>query len=205
VTLDRFPQSPAWGARVRACLKRAAYSGFGRDRWQHPSEVIAALQIRPAACIAEIGSGGGYFTFRLATAAGPRGKVYAVDVDPDLIAHIATRARRCGADNIQTILADAADPHLPAATVDLVFTSNAYHHLADRAAYFRRLRQCLKPTGRVAVIDSNGAGWFHGYFGHWTPRAVIESEMHAAGYRLEQAHTIVPRQHFLIFAVEVLR
>lgn len=192
---DRFAGWRAW-------LKRAAYSGCGRHRWQHPAEVIAALQIEPGTCIAEIGSGGGYFTFRLAAATGPQGKVYAVDVDPDLVADVAARARRRGAGNIVPILADAADPHLPLAAIDLVFTSNAYHHLADRVAYFRCLRQCLTSTGRVAIIDSNGAGWFNKLFGHWTPRAAIESDMRAAGYRLVQVHAIVPRQHFLVFAPE---
>ena len=200
--MDRLPMHQSWLARWRAWLKRAAYSGFRRDRWQHPDEVIAALQIQPGARIAEIGSGGGYFTFRLATAAGPQGTVYAVDVDPDLVEDLASRAHQRGIGNIQALLADAADPRLAAAAIDLVFTSNAYHHLSDRPVYFGRLRHCLKPNGRVAIIDSNGASWFNKVFGHWTRRDVIESEMRAAGYRLERAHAIVPGQHFLIFAPE---
>ena len=138
----------------------------------------------------------------MAAAAGPHGKVYAVDVDSDLVDDVAARARRFGADTIETILADSANPGLPANSIDLVFTSNAYHHLSDRTAYFRRLRQCLKPNGRVAIIDSDAAGWFHKLFGHWTARAVIESEMRAAGFHVEQAHAIVPGQHFLIFVPE---
>ncbi|HXQ24582.1 MAG TPA: methyltransferase [Candidatus Acidoferrales bacterium] len=200
--MDHSPPHRDWLAGWRAWLKRGAYSGCGRDRWQRPVEVIAALHIRPGACIAEIGCGGGYFAFHLASAAGPQGKVYAVDVDPDLVDDIAARVRRRRVDNIETILAAAAEPHLPAAAIDLVFTSNAYHHLSDRAAYFRRVRSSLTPNGHVAIIDSNGTGWFNKLFGHWTPRAVIENEMHAAGYRLERAPAIVPRQHFLIFALE---
>jgi ubiquinone/menaquinone biosynthesis C-methylase UbiE len=201
--MQRSLAPPGWLAGWRAWLKRAAYSGFGRDRWQHPTEVISALQIQPGACIAEIGSGGGYFTFRLAAAVGRSGKVYAVDVDPDLVDDVAAGARQRAIDNIEPVLADAADPHLQASSIDLVFTSNAYHHLSDRAGYFRRLRRCLKPDGHVAIIDSNGAGWFHALFGHWTPAGVIESEMRTAGYRLEQAHSIVPEQNFLIFAPQV--
>jgi len=193
------PLHTGWRAGWRAWLKGAAYSGWGRDRWQRPAEVIAALEIQPGVCIAELGSGGGYFTFRLAEAVGPLGKVYAVDVDPDLVDDVAARARRFGANAIETILADPEDPHLPAAAVDLVFTSNAYHHLSARADYFRRLRGCLKPGGRVAIIDSNGGAWFNKLFGHWTARSVIESEMRAAGYRLERALDLVPAQHFLIF------
>jgi hypothetical protein len=72
MAMDRPPMHRGWLARWRERLKRAAYSGCGRDRWQRPVELITALQIRPRACLAEIGSGGGYFTFRLATAAGPQ-------------------------------------------------------------------------------------------------------------------------------------
>jgi arsenite methyltransferase len=191
-----------WLAAWRAWLKGAAYSGFRRDRWQRPDDVIAALQIRRGARIAEIGSGGGYFTFRLADAAGPQGKVYAVDVDRDLVDAVAACASRRGAHNIETVLARGADPQLPAGAIDLVFTSNVYHHLSEPSDYFRRLRRCLAPGGRVAIIDSNGDGWFRKLFGHWTSGDVIESEMRAAGYRLEQVCSIVPEQHFLIFAAE---
>src|SRR5574337_1802009 len=90
-----------WLAPWRARLKRAAYSGFARDRWQHPADIIAALQIRPGARVADIGSGGGYFTFRLADAADPGGVVYAVDVDTDVLADLAARAAQRGADNIR--------------------------------------------------------------------------------------------------------
>ncbi len=189
-------------ARWRAALKGAAYSGFGRDRWQHPDEVIAALQIAKGSSIAEIGPGGGYFTFRLAAATGPAGKVYAADADADLVADIAARASLDGAGNVEAILADGADPQLPVNDIDLVFTSNAYHHLSGRTAYFRRLRRHLKPDGRVAIIDSNGGGWLHKLFGHWTSREVIEAEMRAAGYRLEEAHAVVAEQHFLVFRAE---
>src|SRR5262249_8042116 len=70
-------------------MKRFAYEGFLRDRWQHPERVIASLGLQPGAAVADLGSGGGYFTFRLARAVGPTGKVYAADVDQDLNDYIA--------------------------------------------------------------------------------------------------------------------
>src|SRR5574341_1008495 len=65
-------------------LKRFSYEGFGRDGWQRPEEVLRAVGVRPGDHVADLGSGGGYFTFRLAKAVGPTGKVYAVDVDKGL-------------------------------------------------------------------------------------------------------------------------
>jgi len=181
-------------------LKRFAYEGWGRDKWQKPDEVIRSLQLQPGNRVADLGSGGGYFTFRLAKAVGPSGHVYAVDVDEGLNAYIAGRARDEGFNNVDVILAKYDDPLLPAAGVDLVFTSDTYHHLENRVAYFRNARKYLRPGGRVAIIEFAGKGWFDSWFGHWTPSETIRTEMEAAGYRLQQEFTFLPRQFFLVFA-----
>jgi len=179
-------------------LKRWAYEGWGRDTWQQPERVIEALRLRPGDRVADLGSGGGYFTFRLARAVGPAGHVYAVDVDEGMNDYIVERARDEGLGNVSAILAQYDDPLLPECGVDMIFTSNTYHHLQDRSAYFRNARRYLRPGGRVAIIDLAGKGWFDSMFGHWTPAATIREEMEAAGYRLD-AEPPLPRQSFLIF------
>lgn len=181
-------------------LKRFAYEGFNRDKWQHPEEVIQSLEIAPAEKIADIGSGAGYFTFRLARAVGATGKVYAVDVDRGLNDYVAQRAREEGLINIETVQAEYADPRIPE-PVDLIFTSNTYHHIQNRAAYFANARRYLRPQGRVAIVELKGTGWFERWFGHSTTSDVIRSEMESAGYRLDRELTFLPRQHFLIFSV----
>jgi predicted methyltransferase len=181
-------------------LKRFAYEGFRRDAWQHPDRVIETLAIHPGDAVADVGSGGGYFTFRLARAVGPSGKVYAVDVDEGLNEYVARRAREDGLDNVAVVLARYDDPLLPQSGVDLIFTCNTYHHLDDRVAYFAKARKYLRPGGRVAIIEYKGTGWFERWFGHSTPSAAIRSEMEAAGYRLQQDLDFLPRQHFLVFA-----
>jgi ubiquinone/menaquinone biosynthesis C-methylase UbiE len=180
-------------------FKRWAYEGRGRDEWQQPERVVEALQLRAGDRVADVGSGGGYFTFRLAKAVGPTGHVYAVDVDEGMNDYIAGRARDEGVSNVSTILARYEDPLLPEAGVDLLFTSNTYHHIHDRPAYFRNVRRYLRPGGRVAILDFAGKGWFDSLFGHWTPAATIRQEMEAAGYRLDEEPTFVSRQSFLIF------
>jgi predicted methyltransferase len=106
-----------------AAWKRFSYEGFGRDDWQQPDEVLALLAIRPGDRVADLGAGGGYFTFRLAEAVGPGGRVYAVDIDDDMLAHLARRARETGAANVEIVRADADDPRLPDGEIDLLFTS----------------------------------------------------------------------------------
>lgn len=179
-------------------LKRCAYEGFDRESWQRPDEVIAALALRPGATVADLGSGSGYFTLRLARAVGHGGKVFAVDIDAALNRELEERARREGLHNIETILARPDDPALPR-TVDLLFTCNTYHHLKDRAAYFARAKRYLAAGARVAIIDFHRGGWIES-LGHYTEPALIQREMAAAGYRLEREFDFLPKQSFLVFA-----
>jgi arsenite methyltransferase len=188
------------GADCTAC-KRFAYSGFGRDGWQHPAQVVAALNISPGDRVADLGSGGGYFTFRLADAVGPEGSVWAVDLDTALLAYVSEQATLRGQTWITAIEARPDDPLLPEGQVDLIFTCNTYHHLADRTGYFANARRYLEPTGRVAIVEFNGEGWFGSLFSHFTPGEDIKREMAAAGYELEAEHDFLGRQSFLVFRV----
>lgn len=213
---SRNPEAGGYDSRVRrrirpffllvflalagcTALKQCAYEGFGRDEWQKPDDVIRSLEIRPGEQVADLGSGSGYFTFRLAKAAGPGGKVYAVDVDKGLIDALAKRANEEGYPNVQAILAKANDPLLPSG-VDLIFISNTYHHLEDRVNYFSNLKKYLRPEGRIAVVEFSGKGWIEGMPGHHTPKEVIQREMKAAGYDQRRDFNLLPRQHFLIFS-----
>src|SRR3990172_10180428 len=99
-------------------LKRCAYEEIGRDEWQQPERVVEALALEPRSRGADLGAGGGYFTFRLARAVGPAGRVYAVDVDEGLNDYVASRARDEGLANVGVILAKYDDPLLPPAGVD---------------------------------------------------------------------------------------
>ena len=185
----------------RTELKRWIYEGGGRDAWQKPDEVMRALAIAPGAHVADIGSGGGYFTFRFARAVGASGRVYAVDIDEDMLRQLGERAHREGLTAVETILAEPHDPKLPAGGVDLIFLCNTYHHLDNHTDYFRRLRGALGPGGRVAIVELRGEGWLGRLFRHSTRKDVLQSEMEAAGYRLEQQFDFLGRQHFLIFSV----
>ena len=182
-----------------AQLKQCAYAGINRDEWQQPQKVIAALKIQPGASVADLGSGGGYFTFRLAEAVGPSGKVYAVDIDRDMVDLIAERATKEERSNVEVILARPEDPSLPKAGVDLIFTSNTYHHIEDRVAYFANLRKYLRRNGRVAIIEFDRRGWLEGLLRHYTPSEFIKREMEQAGYTLQQEFDFLNRQSFLIF------
>lgn len=180
-------------------FKQCAYEGLSRDEWQQPERVIRSLQIRPGDNVADLGAGSGYFTFRLARAAGPEGKVYAVDIDRDMTELLRQKAREQNAQNVEVILGRPDDPLLPAGGVDLIFTSNTYHHIENRVRYFTALRSALRPGGRVAVIDYDRRSWTAGLLKHYTPSEFIKREMEQAGYRLAGVFDFLDRQSFLLF------
>lgn len=182
-----------------AQLKQCAYEGFNREGWQKPARVIESLELKPGSVVADLGAGGGYFTFRLAEAVGNSGKVYAVDIDRDMIRLIGERARQEGVANVQVLLAQPNDPMLPAEGVDLIFTVNTYHHLNNRPAYFAGLRRYLRPEGRIVIIDFDRRAWLENLFGHSVSGEQIQREMEQAGYRRVQNFDFLDRQTFQIF------
>ena len=182
-----------------ARLRRWMYQGGDRDAWQQPARVIEVLAIGNGHRLADLGSGGGYFAFPLAEAAGPDGHVYAVDVDEELLALLMAEAEERGVRNIEPLLAAPDDPRLPEDGVDLLFTCNTYHHLPDRVAYFTRIRDRIRPGGRVAIIDYKPEGFLQKR--HATPVETIRQEMELAGYSLVAEHGFLERQSFLVFRV----
>ena len=169
-----------------------------RDAWQKPHEVIQALALKPDALVADLGAGTGYFSARLANML-PGGRVYAVDIEPDMVRYLEARAKREGLRNIVPVKGEADDPRLPA-QVDLILLVDVYHHIGERSAYFSRLRGALRPGGRIAIVDfklDSPVG--PPPAGRIAPETV-KAEMKAAGYRVAGEHSFLPYQYFLVFA-----
>jgi arsenite methyltransferase len=170
-----------------------------RDAYQKPKEVMGALGLKAGEVIADIGAGSGYFTFRLAHHVGDRGKVYAVDVSPDMIRHINRRILK--ATNVGSILADPDDPLLPDASVNRFFFSDSWHHIDNQTKYLSLMEKMLKPGGEIVMID------FHKKDLPVGPpmqmkiaREDLIKQMESNGFRLTKEHTFLPYQYFLVFA-----
>ncbi len=117
--------------------------------------VIAYLQLKPGDKVADIGAGAGAFSWPLARAVAPTGKLLAVDIDSGLLDYIDRRAKREKIENIQTVLGTFDDPNLPTRQVDLAFFHDVLHHIEHREAYLKALSSYLKPNGRIALIELN--------------------------------------------------
>jgi ubiquinone/menaquinone biosynthesis C-methylase UbiE len=173
-----------------------------RDAYQKPDEVMKALALRRGEVVADIGSGSGYFTLRFAHAVGEAGRVYAVDVSPEMMRHLNRRLRDAGIRNVVPILSDPDDPLLPDASVDRFVIVNTWHHIEDRPGYVALLKRMLKPGGQVVHIDFEKRDLPVG-----PPPAMkiareeLVKQMEAAGFKLAAEHGFLPYQYFLVFTV----
>jgi arsenite methyltransferase len=193
--MNRLHQdSKAYIARLEAPM---------RDAYQKPQDVIKALNLKEGEVIADIGAGSGYFTVRLARAVGEKGRIFAVDMSPDMIVHLNRRIRDLNLTNVVTILCAPDDPLLADASVNRFFICDTWHHINGHAKYLALLKKMLKPGGEVIIVDFKKAT---------TPvgppmeirigREDLVREMEASGFRLATEHKILEYQYFLVFKVK---
>ncbi len=184
-------------------MTRIDYSKFSRAGWQRPDRVLEGLALSPGDRVADLGSGHGFFLPFLSAAVGPKGRVFAVDVDPDRVAGLEKRVSEEALGNVEIILGDFDDSRLPEGGVNLVLIVNTYHHIQDRPQYFRALSHKLTPGGRVAIIEPNED--LKGILGlfvdddHASRSANIHTEMRKAGFRHVKAIDSLPVQLFEIW------
>lgn len=168
-----------------------------RDAWQMPDKVIQSLGIKDGMSVADVGSGTGYFTVRLAKAF-PKAQIFGADIEPKMVEYLTERAAKEHLPNVKAVLAGAAGPQLPQ-PVDLVMIVDTYHHLPNRVAYFAELRKSLKAGGGVAIIDFRKTAPDGPPVEFRMLPEQIENEMSKAGFTLDRSLDFLPRQHFLIF------
>lgn len=167
-------------------------------------EVLKSLHIKEGDYIADIGSGGGFYTLKLVELTKSMGKVFAIDIRPNFLEYIENLAQQQNINNIQTILATNNTISLPPDhRIDLIFMRNVCHHLSARSNYFKNLRKFLKPTGRFVIIDYTPEGnrEGHGPPGHFVNPVDLLQEMKQAGYANVEEKTFLPGQLFMIFKI----
>jgi SAM-dependent methyltransferase len=168
-----------------------------RDTWQKPDMVLDALTLDRNALVADIGAGTGYFSMRLAKRV-PDGKVFAIDVEPDMLRYLSERAHREHLNNVIPVVANEESPNIPE-PVDVILIVDTYHHIDDRPAYFTALKKLLRPQGRLAIVDFKPDSPEGPPPAHRISAEKVTEELKAAGYSLIAAHSFLPRQYFLVF------
>ncbi len=173
----------------------------GREERLHIDRVMDILSIAPGKTVADIGAGSGWFTVRAAKRVTETGTVYAVDINPEAVRHIADRAQQEHLHNVKTVLSKPDNPKLPANSIDAVLLLKTYHEVANPIALLRNLRASLRPNAHVGVIDRTGNGEDHGI-----QKEVVIREAQKAGYRLLQEHDDLVKEdkmdYFLVFEAQ---
>ena len=174
-----------------------------RDKEERPEQLMSALQLRPGAAVADLGSGTGYFTWRLAEQVGPQGKVYAVDVQQSMLDLTKAAVAQHKLENVEYILSTEQSPRLPEASVDLVFIAYAYHEFGDPEAMMSAVRRALKPGGRVLVLEyAKESKIAPASPLHKMSFEEIRREIEPRGFVIDQLLDFLPVQHGVIFTIK---
>ncbi len=174
----------------------------GREVWERRHEIVAALNLKPDAVAADIGAGTGFFTLLFAQGVGPKGQVYAVDITPNFIESIRTRAKDLGYGNVIGVVNNAHSVMLPDHSVDLIFTSDTYHHFEYPASMLASIHAALRPDGELVLIDFKR---IPGVSSPWVLRHVrageetVVKEIEQAGFTLVARKDFMDTQYFLRF------
>jgi predicted methyltransferase len=177
--------------------------GPDRDAWQRPDQIMDALQIGENSVVADLGAGGGWFTVRLARRAiGPKGKVYAEDIQPQMIESIQRRSIRERLRNVETVLGTAVDPKLPAGSLDAVLIVDAYHEMEQPVALLKNVVKALKPGGVIGIVNfkKDGGGPGPDMEERVDAEKVI-ADARAAGLELRKRENFLRYEYLLTFGV----
>jgi len=173
----------------------------GRDEEQRPDEIVRTMGLRPGAVVADLGAGTGYFTRRLAKAVGQSGRVYAVDIQPEMLRLLKENIEKAGIRNVVPVLGESDDPNLPRGSLDWILLVDVYHELQQPKAMLAKMREALKRTGKIALVEYRleGLTALHVREEHRMSKEQVLAEWEPAGFRLVTLLEFLPVQHFFVF------
>ena len=170
-----------------------------RETEEQPDKALDALGLKPGMTVADIGAGTGYMSLRMATRVAPGGKVYANDLQPEMLRMLRDNAANAKIGNVETVLGTEADPKLPKGAMDLVLLVDVYHEFSEPQKMLRKIREALKPDGRLVLLEYRKEDPKVPIRPeHKMSVAEVKTELEAEGFVLQPAIEILPRQHILI-------
>ena len=169
-TLDKADSDPIPGAQPKPLTKYMgrrialpmSYHGIPwlnrpeRIQEENPEEMLEQLQVQPGMTVCDMGCGDGYYTIELAKRVGPKGKVIAVDIQPEMLQELSRRCERGNLKNVEMVLGLPHNPKLPVGQIDLILMVDVYHEFSNPVEMLDAMRRSLKPDGRIALVEYRG-------------------------------------------------
>jgi len=171
-----------------------------REREEQPAKLMVALKLKPGDVVADIGCGSGYFTFRLAQPVGPKGRVYAVDIQPEMLTIIRQRMKQRRFTNVVPVLGEITDPKLPPNSTDLILMVDVYHEFSHPWEMTGSMVKALKPGGRIVFVEYRLEDpTVPIKLVHKMTEAQVKKEMAEFPLRWVETNATLPRQHIIVF------
>lgn len=173
-----------------------------REREESAQEMLAALDVRPGQTLADLGCGNGYHTLELARMSAPGGRVYGVDIQPEMLAALKRRAAEQEVENLVPLLGGPLDTGLPPGSCDLILLADVYHELSHPVPVLASLRRALKPGGRLALLEFRAEDPTVPIKRlHKMDREQMDLELEANGFRRTGSYDELPWQHLCFYQV----
>lgn len=170
-----------------------------RESEENPEGALDAIGIKPGMVIADVGAGTGYMTLKMARRVGPSGKIYAEDVQPEMLHRLRGNAAAAKLANIQTVLGSEADPKLPPNALDLILLVDVYHEFSQPQKMLRKMREALKADGRLVLLEYRKEDPSIPIRPeHKMSVQEVKLELESEGFHLDRVLENLPRQHILI-------
>jgi ubiquinone/menaquinone biosynthesis C-methylase UbiE len=177
-----------------------------RESEEHVEAALDAIGLKPGMTVAEVGAGTGYVALRMAKRVAPGGKVYANDLQPEMLGLLRANAAKAGITNVETVLGSETDPKLPLGQIDLIILVDVYHEFSEPQKMLQGIRRALKPDGRLVQLEYRKEDPNIPILpDHKMSVAEAKTEVEAEGFKLQPVIETLPRQHILIYTKAVAK
>jgi ubiquinone/menaquinone biosynthesis C-methylase UbiE len=198
------PAKPVYmGRRIAPTMGYAHASWLIRSTRQEeedPQQTLENLGLKPGMIVCDMGCGNGFYTLEMASRVQPGGKIFAVDIQPEMLHLLELRAEEQKFDNIEVVLSGLIDPRMPADSIDLLLMVDVYHEFSHPALMLKEIRSCLKPKGRVALVEFRAEDPTVPILPlHKMSKQQIMKEYKENGFRLVEEYDKLPWQHLMFF------
>ena len=190
--------APAMGYAHADWLTRST-----REQEEDPKQTLQQLGLKPGMVVCDLGCGNGYYTLAMAKRIVPDGKVFAVDIQPEMLHLLELRAADQQVSNVEVVLGGLVDPRMPESSIDLLLMVDVYHEFSHPELMLQAIRKCLKPTGRIALVEFRAEDVRVPIRPeHKMSKRQILKEYQANGFKLVEEYDKLPWQHLMFFQVD---